>query len=155
MNEKSGYACLFNDEISNGGKEILSKYGEIIVNFKKESVEGKMTYYLGDSLAAYTNKDRGEDPHLGVVGGKNGGTTLSGALVIWNQDVLTAANNCEMDPFAYVADNGYLEVQFLGDLSVDDIASIGFLDAKDYDNLPVELKEFLKQKNIDVVIRNL
>ena len=153
MNEKFGYAGRFLNEMEKEEHEHLNKYGDIIVSFKKESVEGKMTYYLGDSLASYRYRAF-EDPHLGIVGGEKGGTTLSGMVGNkYYQDILEPAEKGEMDPFAYVGDNSYLEIQYLGRLRLQDIESIGFLDENSYHNLAPEAKRLLAQNNIDVVIR--
>ena len=160
MNEKFGYACLFEKEMqelkpekemNDEDKRKIDNYGDIVINFKKSSLEGKMTYYLGDSGAAFEHR-KNENPQLGVVGSEGQKTTLSGALVKSNQELLEVAKNDNtLDPFVYVSENGYLEVQILGDLSIDDVASIGFPDKDTYNKLSDLQQEELKKRNIDIV----
>ena len=160
MNEKFGYACLFEKEMQelkpekemkDEDKREIDKYGDIVINFKKSSLEGRMAYYLGDSGAAFVQR-KNENPQLGVVGSEGQKTTLSGALFKSNQELLEVAKNDNtLDPFAYVSDKGYLEVQILGGLGIDDVQSIGFPNEDAYNKLSDLQKEELKKRNINIV----
>lgn len=157
INEKYGYACSFSKEMKKVREGTIEQYGNIIINFKRSSVDGKMTYYLGDSLAAKSRNVTMHSgqiyTHLGVVGGMHCGTTLSGSLILTYQEILEVAKMGSIDPFDYVGERNYLEIQFLGSLNISDISSIGFLHREDYDDLPLDVRKRLRGSNISVVFR--
>ena len=148
MNEKYGYACLFSEEVNGKREGSINIYGNIILRFKPESVEDKITYFLGDTLAA---KKYNFDTRPGVVGTENRETSLSASMHLNNQQILEVAKNGSMDPYDYVGERNYLEIQILGSLSLDDVSSIAFLEHEDYNNLSDDMKDILRKKEIELV----
>lgn len=125
-----------------------SQYGKTIVKFKKDNLNGRVTYTVDDSLG---NALYGE-----VVGGKIGDEcSISGVPVFSTDDLLEYFKESDWndidnaDELAQIMGCRYWEIQFHGKLTIDDVESICFTKT-DRDKVNEEMIKQLKDHGVKV-----
>lgn len=132
-NKNSMEDYLYNKSYSRG----VSQYGDVIVHFSKEKMDGKVTFTINNSLGPSVNKeiiaDNPNSPHL-----------LSVNRVEFDDYIsaLKSKNFNTPEEFSSMLDVRYIEAQYHGDVVLSDVSSMYFTDKKPTDNQIKSLKRY-------------
>lgn len=124
---------LYNKSFSRG----VSQYGDVIVHFSKEKMDGKVTFTINNSLGPSVNKeiiaDNPNSPHL-----------LSVNRVDFDYYISSLKSKKFNTPeeFSSMLDVRYIEAQYHGDVILSDVSSMHFTDEKPNDNQVKALKKY-------------
>ena len=124
---------LYNKSFSRG----VSQYGDVIVHFSKEKMDGKVTFTINNSLGPSVNKemiaDNPNSPHL-----------LSVNRVDFDYYISSLKSKKFNTPeeFSSMLDVRYIEAQYHGDVVLSDVSSMHFTDEKPNDNQVKALKKY-------------
>ena len=145
--EKYGYLGSM-DFVTDYKTSASSQYGKTIVKFNKSKLKDRVTYTVDDSLG---NAMYGE-----VVGGKIGDECSISGVPIYNTDDLLEyfkeskwEDIDNADELAQLMGCRYWEIQYHGDLTIDDVESICFTKT-DRDKATAEIIKQLKDRGIKV-----
>lgn len=124
---------LYNKSFSRG----VSQYGDVIVHFSKEKMDGKVTFTINNSLGPSVNKeiiaDNPNSPHLLSVNRKDFDYYISS---------LKSKKFNTPEEFSSMLDVRYIEAQYHGDVVLSDVSSMHFTDEKPTDNQVKALKKY-------------
>ena len=136
--EKYGYLAAKEGKDFIEGEKISSaaSYGDVVIRFKKDRLEGRVTYTIGDSLGFGTGAGDAGNPSIAGIGSQN-----LREIVDRKQDIKSPY---EFDPSYFK----YIELQYHGRLTPKDIESITFTDP-DYPPSPKLVKK-IKDMGIKV-----
>lgn len=124
---------LYNKSFSRG----VSQYGDVIVHFSKEKMDGKVTFTINNSLGPSVNKemiaDNPNSPHL-----------LSVNRVDFDYYISSLKSKKFNTPeeFSSMLDVRYIEAQYHGDVVLSDVSSMHFTDEKPNDKQVKALKKY-------------
>lgn len=124
---------LYNKSFSRG----VSQYGDVILHFSKEKMDGKVTFTINNSLGPSVNKeiiaDNPNSPHLLSVNRKDFDYYISS---------LKSKKFNTPEEFSSMLDVRYIEAQYHGDVVLSDVSSMHFTDEKPTDNQVKALKKY-------------
>ena len=145
--EKYGYLGSM-DFVTDYKTSAANQYGKTIVKFNKDKLKDRVTYTVDDSL--------GNALYNEVVGGKIGDECSISGVPIYNTDDLLEyfkesdwADIDNADELAQIMGCRYWEIQFHGNLTIDDVDSICFTKT-DRDKVTAEMVEQLKDHKVKV-----
>lgn len=138
------------------GCDVGYGYGNCVVTFKKEAMKGRTTYTMTDSLSV-THDDDATGMAAGSV--SVGKVTLGG--IAWSPDtelrnIRKVIQKPPRDYASLMSDlsTSYIELQYHGEVTVDDVATVCFKSQDDlFRYLEPEKEKFLKGKGIRVGYR--
>lgn len=128
---------------------IAGGYGGVTAVFKKENLEGRVTYTATDSLGP------GEKGAIAGYAGDN--PTVHGLAVdYWglssDSKIEEITKELEKEkPSVKALGKPYFELQYHGELTIDDVKAIVFRNKYEWSFVSEKTKEFLKSKGIDLI----
>ena len=132
------------------------QYGGVVVRFKKENVMDRTTFTIGDSLAQARDgviaASRVTNPSIAAVGDTQIGDMFEGEMGQKTIEELkgTIGNVQQFNKQAKVP---YVELQFHGDLSMDDVESIAVPKySLEERKLTPEIRQMLEDKGVKILI---
>lgn len=143
--EKYGFLCAGDPKIYD---ETARWYGDCLVRFKKDRLKGRVTYTFGDSLGFPRTE---KECKFRTVAGDADNPSIAG---IHPESIggckFTFLDAAKKESLSYLtrAAGAYCELQYFGDLTVDDIDSFSFGCAKS--QVDMKLVKKLKSKGIKV-----